>query len=64
MHCPKCGKNNTRINNVGKGKFSTYRRYKCLECGYVFFSEEFIAKQQDNAKQLLNKARTLQANKR
>lgn len=59
MTCPNCGKP-TKVTNTAAVYGSVLRRRKCPGCGYVFFTEELEALEEDGPKfrQMLNAKRS------
>lgn len=47
MECPECGKN-TKVLESRKYAGGVYRRRKCIECGFMFWTEEI--EMEDNLK--------------
>lgn len=54
MNCPKCLKDSTRVIDSQRDDKVVYRRRKCAECGYTFYTSE---RYDDNARCYLHSIR-------
>ena len=55
MTCPKCNGKVTVTNTVQVGTEEIYRCRKCLVCGEVFYTAEFIVEFDENFEQNWNR---------
>ena len=56
MECPECG-GKTIVVNSRKYAGAVYRKRKCVECNYQFFSEEMEIDRKSNKELLINAMR-------
>ena len=56
MRCPTCKGKLRTVDTIPYSDNSIYRRKRCLECGYLFYTIEFEVERNDKCRKEINEA--------
>mgnify|MGYP006383826749 CR=1 FL=1 len=56
MRCPACKGKLKTVDTIPYSDNSIYRRKRCLECGYLFYTIEFEVERNEKGRKEINEA--------